>query len=181
MIIHSAAVVINPGSSLCIPVMIVKPKTTLCWSFTIKDYNCGFSVSLSKENSSDNVIIPNETYGPNKEHKGSVVIDNATTVYLSWDNSYSWFRSKTVLYSISIEQPKNDIEDKRRSSLYNIRWYIISRAFYEDLKETEMEINRLEKVRREKEQEMEDLSTMINHTTETYNTAVVVVIISYHH
>lgn len=118
MIIHSAAVVINPGSSLCIPVMIVKPNTTLCWSFTVKDYNCGFSVSTSKDSSSESVIIPNETYGPNVEHKGSVVIGNATTVYLSWDNSYSWFRPKTVLYSISIEQPKNDIEDKHRSSLY---------------------------------------------------------------
>lgn len=37
-----------------------------------------------------------------------------------------------------------------------------------------MEINRLERVKREKEQEMEDLVTMINHTTETYNIAVVV-------
>ena len=118
MTINSAAVVINAGSILWIPIVIVKPNSVLGWSFTIKDYNFGFGVAKSKDMSVESFIIPKEVYEPNKEVKGSVVIDKPQTVYLLWDNSYSWIRSKTVVYSLSIEQPQDPIEEKHRASLY---------------------------------------------------------------
>ena len=118
MTINSAAVVINAGSVLWIPIVIVKPKSILCWSFTMKEYNCGFGVAKSKDMNIESFIIPKEVYEPNKEVKGSVVIENPQTVYLLWDNSFSWIRSKTVVYSISIEQPQDPIEDKQKAALY---------------------------------------------------------------
>lgn len=172
MTINSAAVVINAGSTLWIPIVIVKPKSTLSWSFTIKEYNCAFGVSFSQNSTGDDVIIPREVYECNKEVSNSIVIDNPTTVYLYWDNSYSWIRSKTILYSISIEQPRDILLEKRIASTYASVPFV-NRTFYEDIHESNELISKLEQSVIEKERECEDIRSMMKQTRENYDVAVV--------
>ena len=120
MTINSEAVVINAGSKLWIPILLVKPNSILSWTFTIKDYNCGFGIANSEKDIEEEYIVPKDYYDADEEVTGSVVIENPGTVYLCWDNSYSWIRSKTIVYSFSIEQPNDLIEEKHISSAYLI-------------------------------------------------------------
>lgn len=118
MTINSEAVEINARSVLWIPIITVKPNTKLSWSFHIKDYNCGFGISPTKDDMLNDYIVERKVYESGEDVSDYVVIENPTTVYLYWDNSYSWIRSKTIVYSISIEQPADDLRDKHIASSY---------------------------------------------------------------
>ena len=56
---------------------------------------------------------------PNVDAKGSIVVTDQGMIYLVWDNSYSWIRSKTVVYSLTVEIPSDGIEDKQKGSLWD--------------------------------------------------------------
>ena len=116
--INSAAVVISPGSVFKLPVMIPRGGTNVEWSFSVKDYSCWFGVASKVDPSPSDYIVVQDRPTPNTETKGSVLVEEACTIYLIWDNSSSWIRSKTVIYSLTLDVPKDVIEEKQRAYMY---------------------------------------------------------------
>ena len=116
--ISSAAVTISPGSVFKLPVVIPKDGTNVKWSFMVKDYSCWFGISSDEEESSPEYLVIEESPIPNTETAGSVIVEEAGTIYLIWDNSSSWIRSRTVIYSLTLDIPNNTIQDKQKSSVY---------------------------------------------------------------
>ena len=116
--ISSAAVTISAGSIFRLPIVVPKDGTNLEWSFMVKDYSCWFGITSDKEESSPEYIVIEKSPVPNTETTGSVSIEKAGTIYLVWDNSSSWIRSRTVIYSLTLHIPNNTIQDKQKPSMY---------------------------------------------------------------
>ena len=116
--ISSAAVTISAGSTFRLPIVIPKDGTNVEWSFMVKDYSCWFGITSDKDKSSPEYLIREESPVPNTETTGSVLIEEAGTIYLVWDNSSSWIRSRTIIYSLTLDIPNNTIQDKQKPSVY---------------------------------------------------------------
>jgi len=72
----------------------------LTYSVKIESYDVDFSVVLAAQDG-EWVLVPNVRISPQAaEFKGTVTAERAGSVRLRFDNSYSWARSKTVLYTL---------------------------------------------------------------------------------
>ena len=116
--ISSAAVTVSAGSIFRLPIVIRKDGTNVEWSFTVKDYSCWFGITSDEDESSCEYLVIEENPVPNAETTGSVLIEEAGTIYLVWDNSSSWIRSRTIIYSLTLNIPNNTIQDKQKPSVY---------------------------------------------------------------
>jgi singapore isolate B (sub-type 7) whole genome shotgun sequence assembly, scaffold_2 len=119
MRVNSAAVVVPAGSMFQLPVMIPKAGTRVRWSFCVKDYDCLFGIASRPNQFADDYVMKKQLIAPNVDAKGSIVVTDQGMIYLVWDNSYSWIRSKTVVYSLTVEIPSDGIEDKQKGSLWD--------------------------------------------------------------
>ena len=70
------------------------------YSVKIESYDVDFSVVLAAQDG-EWVLVANARLSPEAgEVKGTVTAEMAGSVRLRFDNSYSWARSKTVLYKL---------------------------------------------------------------------------------
>ena len=112
MRVNSAAVVVPAGSMFQLPVMIPKAGTRIRWSFRIKDYDCLFGIASRPNQFADDYVMKKQLIAPDVDAKGSIVVTDQGTIYLVWDNSYSWFHEKNIVYSVEIVQPDLTIEER---------------------------------------------------------------------
>lgn len=122
--VKSAAIVIVAGSMFQLPVVIPKAGTRVRWSFRVKDYDCQFGIASALNQFSNDYILKKQLITPNVDAKGSILVNRPGTIYLVWDNSYSWMRPKTVVYSLTLEVPQNLIEDKQKGSVYDLKYFV---------------------------------------------------------
>ena len=116
--ISSEAVNIAPGNSFLLPIMVVAPGSKLEWSFTVKDYDCQFGVINQEDMSSEDYIVDKRYFSSGKEVSDCLILMEPGIYNLVWDNSYSILRSKTIVYSISVETPFPTMEEKHKGALY---------------------------------------------------------------
>ncbi|CAL8125547.1 unnamed protein product [Orchesella dallaii] len=98
---------IPAGEALDLSFEVETPKTLLSWSFKTENYDIGFSV-VHKQLSSDceeKEIIEYKRYNVQKIlQTGSMVCETKGQFILRFDNTYSKFRGKTVMYHVELSQ-----------------------------------------------------------------------------
>ena len=115
--LSSEAVIINAGSLFQLPVVITTPGSRIKWSFTTKEYDCQFGIASQRDQFSEDYLLRKEYFSPDVEIKGCFIVTKPDVYYLVWDNSYSWLRAKTVVYSVSVEIPLPTFQEKQRGSV----------------------------------------------------------------
>jgi len=105
-------VTVGRASTLQVDLDVEVAGSTISWEFKTNDYDIGFGVyrkalgsgrlkkaemmEVVQDEKKDSHVHPEE---------GSLVVDEAGTYVLRWDNTYSWTRSKTLLYDCNITAP----------------------------------------------------------------------------
>merc|ERR1712012_835755 len=82
----------------------LQPGDSVYWEFALEGYDLSFSIvsrSQGVGGAEEHVVVPEETLSSGIVHSGSFKAEKPGTVVLTWDNSYSWTRSKTLAYKVS--------------------------------------------------------------------------------
>jgi len=110
--LHYKIVTIKAGESHKHDVEITKGPVTLCWEFSVQSYDVQFSlvrtrVGKGKKKGRD-VVVRKPKVHPAKENgekssgKHKIADADAGIYTLIWDNSYSYWHSKTVVFRITL-------------------------------------------------------------------------------
>lgn len=84
------------------------PGAKLKYSFGTENHDINFGIVFVSASGDQTVLLPQERVQSQKEpFTGTYEFSPAGgVVVLEWDNSYSWMRSKTLSYSITLEPPE---------------------------------------------------------------------------
>lgn len=103
------AITVKAGRTFELPIVISKPGTTVHWVFHSKVYDIRFGIV---KGTNGEHFVDNTVYAPDTPQQGKVAFPEAGDYYLVWDNSYSWFHEKNIVYSVEIVQPDLTIEER---------------------------------------------------------------------
>lgn len=62
--------------------------------------------------------MPITAYPPDTPQQGKVVFEEVGEYFLVWDNTYSWFHEKNVVYSVDIVLPELTLDEKVACARY---------------------------------------------------------------
>lgn len=114
---NQATEVIEAGTIFQLPVAVIKPQSTISWTFTLLDYDCYFGISSMRNQEDDKYPVRKQLISANTECSGSYVVSKPGTYYLVWDNSYSWFRQRTLFYSFVVKNPPPSVQELHKGSV----------------------------------------------------------------
>ncbi|KAI9998744.1 hypothetical protein PInf_003334 [Phytophthora infestans] len=101
---------IKAGGTLQLPFRM-SANDTLCWEYVVKDRDIMFAVKFRTQGIGG--AEENDKVGPERVSSGASVASSFTaseggTVVLSWDNSFSWTRGKTIAYKAKVVKSTHD-------------------------------------------------------------------------
>lgn len=107
---------IKSGGTLQVPFRM-SANDTLCWEYVVKDRDIVFAVKLRTQGMGGAEEC--DKVGPERVSSGALTASSFTAsedgiVVLSWDNSFSWTRGKTIAYKAEVVKSTHDF-----SSLVN--------------------------------------------------------------
>ncbi|KAK8793242.1 hypothetical protein WA588_006209 [Blastocystis sp. NMH] len=138
------AITVKAGRTFELPIVISKPGTTVHWVFHSKVYDIRFGIVKGTDGEH---FVDNTVYAPDTPQQGKVVFPEAGDYYLVWDNSYSWFHEKNIVYSVEIVQPDLTIEER----------VACSRAILEDIEKMKKAIANSDAESKQKQSELSEL------------------------
>lgn len=98
--------VIQPGECFEVPFHVDSPEATLRWQFKTKSHDIGFSVLFKPVGNDDDdgkeKVAYSRITATKSAKSGSLVCDRPGTYICTFDNSYSRFREKTLVYMVGI-------------------------------------------------------------------------------
>lgn len=106
------AVTVKAGQTFELPLVISKSGTTVHWVFHSKGYDIRFGIAKSPAGPSREYFVGNNVYPPDAPQQGKVVFDDVGEYFLVWDNTYSWFHEKNVVYSVEIVLPDLTLDER---------------------------------------------------------------------
>ena len=106
------AVVVKAGTTFDLPIVISKPGTTVHWVFHSKGYDVRFGIVKGGNKAAREYFVANTVYAPDTPQQGKVVFDTPGNYFLVWDNTYSWFNEKNVVYSVDIVLPDLILDER---------------------------------------------------------------------
>ena len=106
------SVTVKAGQTFELPLVITKPGTTVHWVFHSKGYDIRFGIAKTNSTTNREYFVSNSVYPADTPQQGKVVFSDAGEYYLVWDNTYSWFHEKTVVYSIEIVLPDLTLDER---------------------------------------------------------------------
>lgn len=101
---------IKAGGTLQLPFRIAA-NDTLCWEFEVKHLDIDFSVKMRTQGDGGAVEtdkVAKSRVAAGESTAGSYTATEDGTVVLSWDNSFSWTRGKTVAYKAKVVKATHD-------------------------------------------------------------------------
>lgn len=114
---NHATEVIDAGTLFQLPVVVIKPQSIIAWTFTLLDYDCYFGISSMRNQEDEKYLVRKQLISANTECSGTYVVSKPGTYYLVWDNSYSWFRQRTLIYSFTVKNPPPSIQELHKGSV----------------------------------------------------------------
>jgi len=100
---------VSRGDSFTLPIVVEKG-SCVHWRFHVRDYDVAFSVTFSTDDGVHEPRIVSVQPRLRINHdQSSYVAEADGTVALTWDNSYSRFRSKEITYATCVEA-ENSVE-----------------------------------------------------------------------
>lgn len=109
--IKSAAVLIKAGGSFILPILVLRPRTILHWTFKSNEYDVIFGISKVRKPKAEEWLYPSKLVDANTEFSGNICIERPGEYYCVWDNSYSWIREKSIVYSIQSVLPDPGVDE----------------------------------------------------------------------
>ena len=109
------AIVVKAGQRFELPLVISKSGTSVHWVFHSKGYDIrfGFLKGTNKES-----FVAITAYPPDTPQQGKIVFEEVGEYFLVWDNTYSWFHEKNVVYSVDIVLPELTLDEKVACARY---------------------------------------------------------------
>lgn len=101
---------IRAGGTLQLPFRM-SVNDTICWEYEVKAHDIDFSVKFRTQGlggAEEAEKIPKTRVGKGQAVANSFTATEEGTVVLSWDNSYSWARGKTVAYKAKVVKSTHD-------------------------------------------------------------------------
>lgn len=106
-------VVVKKGDKLKIPFVVAQDGSFLRWGFRTENHDIKFGVVCTNEEGVESEVIPIQKVSSHLTEEIGVVTCSAPATYtVIFDNSYSYLRSKKLIYSIDVEPP---VETKEES------------------------------------------------------------------
>ncbi|EGZ25626.1 hypothetical protein PHYSODRAFT_485106 [Phytophthora sojae] len=101
---------IKAGGTLQLPFRM-SANDTLCWEYVVKDRDISFAVKFRTQGIGG--AEESEKVAPERVSSGAPIASSFTatedgTVVLSWDNSFSWARGKTIAYKAKVVKSTHD-------------------------------------------------------------------------
>mmetsp|Transcript_1634 Transcript_1634/g.2466 ORF Transcript_1634/g.2466 Transcript_1634/m.2466 type:complete len:530 (+) Transcript_1634:189-1778(+) len=94
-------VTIQAGSAQEIPVSVF-PGCSVEWNFQTEGGDIAFGIILEDKHGQVSQIVEEMRYEANEETiHGKLLIEKSGTLWLRWDNTYSWFTNKELVYSVT--------------------------------------------------------------------------------
>ncbi|KAG7400160.1 Transfer protein [Phytophthora boehmeriae] len=101
---------IRAGSALQLPFRM-SANDTICWEYEVKAHDISFAVKFRTQGvggAEENDKIPPERVSSGTTVASSFTASEEGTVVLSWDNSFSWTRGKTIAYKAKVVKSTHD-------------------------------------------------------------------------
>ena len=99
-----SSVNVPAGKSLSIEIKVLLEGSALSWKFKTEENDISYSVNFGNK-----VLVQNQRVDcHSRPVEGSIICASAGVYVLSFDNTFSRFRSKLVKYKVTVESPKTD-------------------------------------------------------------------------
>lgn len=112
----SNEIIIIAGEKFTFPIYVERPGSELKYYFETRENDIDFHIELECDDGTKEDIIPLARKQSNVQpEEGRIKIEKSGKLIITWDNSFSWFNDKTVVYTLELELPlptKNDLSAK---------------------------------------------------------------------
>jgi len=98
-------VTVSAGDKFVHELYVNKPESSISWEFSIEYYDIGFAVFHEVMNTSIEVHPFERCAAESNPIQGRLVVGSVGKYMLTFDNSYSMYRSKTVAFQAYVEDP----------------------------------------------------------------------------
>ncbi|XP_041350512.1 retinal-binding protein-like [Gigantopelta aegis] len=116
---------IGRGDKLVLPYVVEKPGSIIRWEFKTDEYDIGFGIFLVKDGRRVPVMPVERVNSHMVPQDGSLTCDDVGTYDLCFDNTFSWARSKKILFNVEVVSPDDDLKseiEKLIEGVDNINW-----------------------------------------------------------
>jgi hypothetical protein len=88
-----------------LPIPIAAPYSTVKYEFCTENGDIVFSIVFVSDEGEETIISAPERVNSQEEPvSGTCQLDSPGTLLFLWDNTFSWFNSKSLTYAVEIEQ-----------------------------------------------------------------------------
>ncbi|GLG94821.1 SEC14-like protein 2 [Gryllus bimaculatus] len=104
-------VVVKKGDKIQIPFIATDEGSFLKWEFRTEGHDIRFGITYADVDGNESVAVPLQriTCFPASE-TGEIACQSPATYTVTFDNSYSFLRNKTLHYSVFMKSPENNVE-----------------------------------------------------------------------
>ncbi|KAK8380333.1 hypothetical protein O3P69_016738 [Scylla paramamosain] len=107
-----SSITLSKGGKKRLKYEVKKPGSHLRWEFRTEDFDIGFGVSRKLKKGEEEVLVPLQRVNSQLvTEEGYLVCTEPGTYVVTFDNEFSYMRSKKVLYSVSVVKPDNLTEE----------------------------------------------------------------------
>lgn len=107
-----SSITLSKGGKKRLKYEVKKPGSHLRWEFRTEDFDIGFGVSRKQKKGEEEVLVPVQRVNSQLvTEEGYLVCTEPGTYVVTFDNEFSYVRSKKVLYSVSVVKPDDLTEE----------------------------------------------------------------------
>ncbi|KAK4311734.1 hypothetical protein Pmani_016790 [Petrolisthes manimaculis] len=107
-----SSITLSKGGKKRLKYDVKKPGSQLRWEFRTEDFDIGFGVSRKVKKGEEEVLVPLQRVNSQLvTEEGCLVCNEPGTYVVTFDNEFSYVRSKKVLYTVSVEPPEGRTEE----------------------------------------------------------------------
>lgn len=138
-------------------------ESRVLYKFSTEENDVSFAVIFEGLDDSIEVILPAGRVDSHFEPiSGAITVHKPGSIILEWDNSYSWFNTKTLSYAVSLKQPKIEVLEKKRTEKASL----LVDNYTKEIEENKETVNNLTENISESEHEILKLKQQISYLQE---------------
>lgn len=115
---------IGRRSALKLPFQVDSSRSLLRWQFFTEGSDIKFGISFRSQNHSESpeeLLVPAARLNSHMvPEDGSLTCEKAGIYTVTFDNSYSWFHGKKLLYQVDVLPPPENIDELKHSDSFNM-------------------------------------------------------------
>ncbi|XP_045616077.2 SEC14-like protein 2 [Procambarus clarkii] len=101
-----STITLNKGGKKRLKYDVKQPGSHLKWEFRTEDFDVGFGVSRKVKKGEEEILVPMQRVNSQLvTEEGYLVCTEPGTYVVTFDNEFSYVRSKKILYTVHVEPP----------------------------------------------------------------------------